>query len=114
MADSIIFVAILFLALLVSFLIIFKKLTFNNYNIHKIIKPPYTVLTVKNNEDSIEGIMRFIINEMRYQENNLIKELIVVDMGSCDNTISILQKFSQQYDFVHILSKEEYINTVGD
>jgi hypothetical protein len=112
--DLIILSTLLFLILSIAFFVVLKKITLDNCCIQKITKPPYTVITAKNNEDCIEGIMRLIINEMQSQENGLVKELIVVDLGSCDNTVPILQKISNEYDFVHILSKEEYINTVGD
>ena len=45
---------------------------------------------------------------------NCLDTLIVVDLGSEDNTSSIVEKLSLEYPFIYNMSMEEYKKTVGD
>ena len=85
----------------------------NKWKAETKITPTYTVLTVKNNEDCIEGVIYSIIKEMR--RNNLLftQNILVVDLGSKDNTVKIVERLSQKYEFIHILHSNSYMDMVG-
>ena len=79
------------------------------------IIPPYAVLSVKNCECCIEALLRSISWQMKLGEcKNCLDTLIVVDLGSEDNTSSIVEKLSLEYPFIYNMSMEEYKKTVGD
>ncbi len=76
--------------------------------------PTYIVLTVKNNEDCIEGVIRSLINELRFKNNPFVSSnILVIDLGSEDNTIKILERLSNKYEFIHILHSSSYIDIVS-
>ena len=80
------------------------------------IKPPYAVLSVKNSEDCIEGIVRSIARQIQAQTApgyKCINDLVVIDLGSNDNTLVILNKLCSEYDFLHTVSKKQYLESVS-
>ena len=45
----------------------------------------------------------------KFFENNLnISEIIIVDLDSTDNTLNILKTFSKDFDFIKVLTLNEY------
>lgn len=58
------------------------------------------VIPVYNSEDYIEQLLRHFVTQ-----NNNRFEVIVVDDGSKDNSLSICQKVSEQNDFIVVLSQ---------
>lgn len=79
------------------------------------IVPPYAVLSVKNCECCIEALLRSIVWQMKLGKcKNCLDTLIVVDLGSEDNTFSIMEKLSLEYPFICNISMDEYKKTVGD
>ena len=80
----------------------------------KIIKAPYTVLCVKNQAESIEATVRSLAWHMLAQNKTReVSDIIVVDLGSSDETFDILMCLSREYEFLHPMSKERYIELVG-
>ena len=80
------------------------------------IKPPYAVISVKNGEDCIEGVIRSMAWQLQAQSadcTKCINELIVVDLGSTDETPYIAKKLSQEYPFVHYMNKTQYLETIS-
>ena len=69
-------------------------------------EPIITVLCPTYNEvDSIETVLRFF-TESQPKE----KELYVIDGGSTDGTINIVERWSQQYESIHLLfNKHKYV-----
>lgn len=65
------------------------------------------VLLVKNQEETIEGIVRnvYIGNVMRkiMSENRMT----IIDMGSEDKTVEILVKLKKDYEFFDLLNENE-------
>ena len=55
------------------------------------------VLLVKDQQNEIEGIVRNIISE-RFSKN-----LLVIDMGSSDETLDILKTFEKSHDCIEVL-----------
>jgi cellulose synthase/poly-beta-1,6-N-acetylglucosamine synthase-like glycosyltransferase len=62
------------------------------------------VVMVKNQENTIEGKIRGLL---RSCSKNLLKEIIVLDMGSKDNTMTILKKLETKYECLKILEEEK-------
>ncbi|MDO4392676.1 MAG: glycosyltransferase [Clostridium sp.] len=65
------------------------------------------VITVHNQENNIEYFMRLFIYQMLYYNLN-IPEIIIVDLDSTDNTLNILHTFAKDFNFITVLSLEEY------
>ena len=76
----------------------------------------YTVITVKNRETDVEGIIRAAAwRQLRLANAGNVPEIYAVDLDSEDKTYEILQRLELEYDFLRALQKEEYINSlVGD
>ncbi len=68
------------------------------------IKDMYILIAVKNQENSIEGIVRSIVFKNIYHKNeNLFNNIIIADMGSTDDTLRILKKLSNEYSFLRVV-----------
>lgn len=79
------------------------------------IKPMHWVLTVKNTEESIEGIVRSIawkIQNCNEKDTLYPKELIILDLGSTDSTFFILNSLAKEYPFIHPMTKTNYITYI--
>lgn len=68
----------------------------------------HRVIGVKDCEDSVEGMVRSLALE------DVREELIVIDLGSKDETMVILQKLEDEYDFLHVMTPAEYQNYIMD
>ncbi len=66
--------------------------------------PTYTVLLIRDSEDYIEGIVRNLTktfqNKARLHTND---KLLILDLGSSDDTFSILKILAKDYNFIKIL-----------
>lgn len=87
----------------VSFLLYFITMIILKIHYKKTL-PPYIILTAKNSQDSIEGIIRTYISVLKKCGPSDFTEIIVLDMGSDDQTLTILNKLSKNYPFVKITS----------
>lgn len=67
----------------------------------------YFIIAVKNQEEKIEGFMRTILFRILYGKEESIKNIIVSDLGSTDNTKQILQKLQQDYKFINLMDWRE-------
>jgi len=65
------------------------------------------VLFVKNCEDVIEGVIRNIFIGDFLRKIMSSGSLTVVDMGSTDKTLDILQRIERDYDTVDVLKESE-------
>ena len=75
----------------------------------KILKSPYTVLCVKNQAESIELTIRSLAwNLLARNESGKINDIIIIDLGSTDETFDILTALAREYAFLHPMSKEHY------
>ena len=70
------------------------------------------VITVHNQENNIEYFLRLLIYQMLYYNLN-IPEVIVVDLDSTDNTLDILRTFAKDFNFITVLSLEEYTSLLA-
>lgn len=66
------------------------------------------VIQVKNQQDRIEGIVRSVVwKELKC--GGKVPEILIVDMGSSDDTLQILEKLNDEYDFITVSNKEKYV-----
>lgn len=75
----------------------------------------YTVMTVCNQEDCIEGMVRAAVwRSLSQNGGRQVQDIVVVDLGSEDETVDILRKLEREYEFVHVMSRDSYINAVRE
>lgn len=73
----------------------------------------YVVLTVKNQQETIEGLLRGIVWQNLHCENGgHVPQIVVIDLGSNDDTPNILKRIADDYKFVHITDKEGYLSWI--
>ena len=58
----------------------------------------YVIIAAKNQEKKIEGFLRSFLFRILYGKEENIKDVIVVDLNSTDETKEILEKLSLDYD----------------
>lgn len=64
----------------------------------------YVIIAVKNQEEKIEGFMRSILFKILYGREEYLKNIIVADLNSSDNTKDIARKLSKDYDILKVTS----------
>jgi hypothetical protein len=65
------------------------------------------VLMIKNQERTIEGIIRNIYTGDILRKVMSSEKLYILDMGSDDNTVKILRKLKENYGFFEMLDENE-------
>ena len=65
------------------------------------------IVTVKNQEDKIEGFLRSLVFKILYGKEDSIKNIIVADLKSDDKTKEIVQKLSIDNEMIKVLSWKE-------
>ena len=64
----------------------------------------YVIIAVKNQEEKIEGFLRSILFKILYGREEYLKNIIVADLNSSDNTKDIARKLSKDYDILKVTS----------
>lgn len=97
---------ILWICALYGAIDIIKTLWSNS--IHKRIETNgiYVIVAAKNQEQQIEMFLRSAIFRILYGKEEYLKNIIVTDLGSMDNTKAILEKFSHDYNEIRIMEWE--------
>ena len=67
----------------------------------------YVIIAVKNQEDKIEGFLRSILFKILYGREEELKNVIVADLESQDDTKTIAKKLSKDYECLKVLSWKE-------
>ena len=67
----------------------------------------YVIIAVKNQEDKIEGFMRSFLFKILYGKEDCLKNIIVTDLKSTDNTKEILKKLSSDYEILKVANWKE-------
>ncbi len=67
----------------------------------------YFIIAVKNQEENIEGFIRNLMFRILYGKEEKIKNVIIVDLNSKDNTIKIIEKLQKEYEQLKILNLKE-------
>ena len=65
------------------------------------------IIGVKNQEKEIEGILRSIIFKILYGKEEEIKDIVVADLNSSDNTKQIIQRLQEEYDCIKVVNWRE-------
>ncbi len=61
------------------------------------------VIAVKNQEQKIEGFMRSILFRLLYGKEDCVKDVIVADLDSKDDTKQILYQMQKEYDILKVI-----------
>ena len=67
----------------------------------------YVIIAVKNQEEKIEGFLRSILFKILYGREDYLKNIIVADMESSDNTKEIAKKMAKDYELLKVTSWKE-------
>lgn len=67
----------------------------------------YIIIAAKNQENKIEGFIRTLLFRLIYGKEEFVKEVIVTDLDSTDDTMKILTKLSRDYDCVKAVNWRE-------
>lgn len=86
---------------LYGILVMIQEIT-RNFTYQKIEKNIKLIMTVKDVENGIENYIR----ELKFSKN-FYNNLVVIDMGSSDDTVGILRELEKENINMKILTKEE-------
>ena len=67
----------------------------------------YVIIATKNQENSIEGFLRTLLFRIMYGKEDCVKQVIVTDLNSTDDTMKILNKLSKDYDNIKVTNWKE-------
>lgn len=67
----------------------------------------YVIVAVKNQEEKIEGFLRSTLFKIIYGKEEYLKNIIVADLKSTDNTKEIAKKLSDEYECMQVTSWKE-------
>lgn len=67
----------------------------------------YMVIAAKNQEEKVEGFIRSILFRLIYGKDEIIKNIIVTDLESNDNTKLILKNLEKDGEYIKFLEWNE-------
>ncbi len=67
----------------------------------------YLIIAVKNQEEKIECFLRSTLFKILYGKDEYLKNIIVADLKSTDNTKEIARKIEKEYECLKVLSWKE-------
>ena len=67
----------------------------------------YVIIAAKNQENRIEGFLRTLLFRIMYGKEECVKDVIVTDLNSTDDTMKILEKLSKDYDNIKVTNWKE-------
>ena len=67
----------------------------------------YLIIAAKNQENKIEGFLRTMLFRIMYGKEECVKDVIITDLDSTDDTMKILSKLSKEYNGVKIVNWRE-------
>jgi cellulose synthase/poly-beta-1,6-N-acetylglucosamine synthase-like glycosyltransferase len=67
----------------------------------------YVIIAVKNQEEKIEGFLRATLFKILYGREEYLKNIMVADLGSTDNTKEIAKKLAKDYEILKVVSWKE-------
>ncbi len=74
----------------------------------------FVILKVKNQETNLEYLIRTLIwKNLSISRGGYIPNVIIVDMGSDDNTKLIGEKLACDYSFIHYMTNDDYLKFKG-
>lgn len=67
----------------------------------------YVIIAAKNQENKIEGFLRTMLFRIMYGKEDCVKDVIVTDLDSTDDTMKILNKLSKDYSEIKVVNWKE-------
>ena len=67
----------------------------------------YLIIATKNQENKIEGFLSTMLFRIMYGKEECVKDVIIADLDSTDDTMKILSKLSKEYNGVKIVNWRE-------
>ncbi len=67
----------------------------------------YLIVAVKNQENCIETFLRSLMFKIIYGKEEKIKNIIVLDLNSNDDTKVIVEKLQNEYEQIKVLSLKD-------
>lgn len=67
----------------------------------------YVIIAVKNQENKIEGFLRSFLFRVIYGKEDYVKNIIVADLDSKDETINILNRLEKDYEYIKVTNWKE-------
>ena len=67
----------------------------------------YVIIAAKNQEKRIEGFLRSILFRFLYGKEDYIKDIIVTDLNSTDDTKKIINNIGKDYDCIKVADWRE-------
>ncbi len=64
----------------------------------------YLIIACKNQENSIEAYMRSVFFRLVYGKEEYIKNVLVTDLNSSDQTVDILKRLQEDYKCMKIIN----------
>lgn len=64
----------------------------------------YLIIACKNQENNIETYMRSVFFRLVYGKEEYIKDVLVADLNSSDNTEIILKRLQEEYNCMKIIN----------
>ena len=65
------------------------------------------MIAVKNAEQQIEGIVRIILFRILNDKEEYVKNIIIADLNSTDDTKSVLEKLQKEYKNIEVMEWED-------
>ena len=72
----------------------------------------YLIVATKNQGKQIEGFLRNFLFRVIYGKEDMVKQIMVADLGSNDETKEIIDKISNDYDFIKSMNWKECKNII--
>ncbi len=67
----------------------------------------YVIIAVKNQQDKIEGFLRSFLFRIIYGKEENIKDIMIADLDSTDETAEILKRLSTEYGALKVTNWRE-------
>ena len=74
----------------------------------------YLIIATKNQENKIEGFLRTVLFRFIYGKEELIKDIIITDLGSKDNTKEIINRLNIEYDCIKYTNWKDCKNLIDN
>lgn len=67
------------------------------------LKNTYIIIAVKDNEENVEFFLRSTLYNLYNDNQELLENVIIADMGSNDNTSKIIEKLAKEYEPIKVM-----------
>ena len=102
-----IFNVVLWTLALYGFFEIAKTLIRTYYKPKNLSSGIYLFIAVKNQENKIEGFLRNFLFRIIYGKEENIKDIIIADLDSTDDTANILKRLEKEYKNIKVSNWKE-------